>query len=62
MIDLADRTAPTLLSHYDSIEFAAGVAVSGDYALVAQRWFGVEIFDIFRSATSPSSFPPGDRD
>lgn len=46
VIDLSDRAAPKLLSHYDSIEFATGIALYGQYAFVAQRWFGVEIIDI----------------
>lgn len=46
VVDVADRSAPQLLSHYDSIEFATGIDVQGQYAFVAQRWFGVEIIDV----------------
>jgi len=46
VVDIGDRTAPRLLSHYDTLEFATGIAIEGHYAFVAQRWFGVEIVDI----------------
>jgi len=46
VVDVSERRAPKLLSHYDTIEFATGIAIEGRYAFVAQRWFGVEIIDI----------------
>jgi|GEM_PF-1367991 len=46
IIDVTDRTNPTVLCHYDSIEMATGIDVSGNIAAVTNRTFGVEIVDI----------------
>lgn len=46
IIDVTDRTNPTVLSHYDSVEMATGIDVSGNIAAVANRSYGVEIVDI----------------
>lgn len=46
IIDVTDRTKPTVLSHYDSVEMATGIDVSGNIAAVANRSYGVEIVDI----------------
>jgi len=37
---------PRLLSHYDTIELATGVGISGDILFVACRHFGVELVDV----------------
>ncbi len=37
VVDVASPHAPALLSHYDTIELATGIALSGDVALVACR-------------------------
>ena len=36
VVDVTDRTAPKLLSHYDTIEFATGIALKDQYAFVAR--------------------------
>lgn len=46
IIDVTDRTNPKVLSHYDSVEMATGIDVSGNIAAVANRSYGVEIVDI----------------
>lgn len=45
IVDVRAAT-PALISHYDSIEFATGVAVAGDVLCIAQRHFGVELVDV----------------
>jgi hypothetical protein len=37
---------PKLITHYDSIEFATGVAVAGNVLFIAQRQYGVELVDV----------------
>jgi hypothetical protein len=46
VIDITHREAPTLMYHYDSIELATGIALSGDVAFIACRTAGVELVDI----------------
>ncbi|MDD4871569.1 MAG: hypothetical protein PHR77_13510 [Kiritimatiellae bacterium] len=46
VISVKDSTAPKLLCHYDSIEWATGLAISGDILFIACRNFGVELVDI----------------
>lgn len=46
LIDVSDPRRPNLLSHYDTIELATGVAVAENVALVACRQYGVEQIDI----------------
>jgi len=50
VVDVSNRRAPKLLSHYDTLEFATGIALEDQYAFVAQRWFGVEIVEISNPA------------
>lgn len=46
LIDVSVPAKPVLLSHYDSIELATGVAMTENLALVACRQYGVEQIDI----------------
>lgn len=46
IIDVSDPKHPRIRYAYDTIEFATGVYVCGDYAYIACRVFGVEIVDI----------------
>jgi len=46
IIDVTNRDAFTLMCHYDSIELATGIALSGDVAFIACRTAGVELVDI----------------
>lgn len=46
MIDVTDKCMPKIVGRYDSLEFATGVDVSGNYMFVTNRVFGTEIVDI----------------
>jgi hypothetical protein len=46
IINVEDPYNPYIKSYYDSVEFATGIAISGDYAYIANRSYGVEIVDI----------------
>ncbi|MDO5580584.1 MAG: hypothetical protein Q4G69_05580 [Planctomycetia bacterium] len=46
IFDIANPKNPTLLSHYDTIELATGIACDNDTAYVCQRQFGTEFVDI----------------
>ncbi len=46
VVNIEDPTAPTLVSRYDSVEMATGVAAYGNYVYIANRQYGVEIVDI----------------
>ncbi|WP_298866879.1 hypothetical protein [uncultured Gimesia sp.] len=46
IIDVKDRSNPKLLAHYDSVEFATGVEVSGNILFLALRHYGVELVDV----------------
>ncbi len=46
IVDISDPTNPTVLSHYDSLEYSTGLDINGNYAFICSRWFGVEIVDI----------------
>jgi hypothetical protein len=46
LIDVRRRERPVLLSHYDTIELATGLALSGQVAFIACRQCGVELIDI----------------
>ncbi|MDF1861639.1 MAG: hypothetical protein P1U87_15590, partial [Verrucomicrobiales bacterium] len=50
VVDARDSTAPRLLFHYDTIEFATGLALSGDILFVACRHYGVELVDVSNPA------------
>jgi hypothetical protein len=45
-VDIRRPDAPELLCHYDSIELATGIALSGNLAFIACRQAGVELLDI----------------
>jgi hypothetical protein len=45
VVDVREAT-PRLITHYDSMELATGVAVAGKVLFIAQRHFGVELVDI----------------
>ncbi len=46
IIDVKDCANPKLLAHYDSVEFATGVQVSGNVLFLALRHYGVELVDV----------------
>lgn len=46
IVDVRKRDAPSLLCHYDAIEVATGIDVSGDVMFVACRSHGVELVDV----------------
>jgi hypothetical protein len=46
LVDVATPAKMRVLSHYDTIELATGIAVSGDVAFVACRTAGVELVDV----------------
>jgi hypothetical protein len=46
IIDISDPSNPTLKGLYDTPGDAYGVAVSGNYAYVADRYSGLQIIDI----------------
>ncbi len=46
VINVEDPTAPAVVSRYDSVEMATGVAAYGNYVYIANRQYGVEIVDI----------------
>lgn len=46
LIDITDPENPVKSAHYDTLEAATGVTVSGDYAFLCSRNFGIEIVDI----------------
>lgn len=46
IVDVADPSQPKLANHYDTVELATGVAVSGDVLAVGNRFAGVELIDI----------------
>jgi hypothetical protein len=46
LIDVSNPARPQLLSHYDTIELATGIAMSDHVALVACRQYGIEQIDI----------------
>ncbi|MCB1232641.1 MAG: hypothetical protein KDN19_20510, partial [Verrucomicrobiae bacterium] len=50
--DVADDAKPKVISHYDTVEMATGIWVSGSVAFVATRCYGVEIVDV-RDPESP---------
>ena len=56
LIDIYDKTNPKKAAKYDSIEYATGLCIWGDYMFVADRVFGVEIVDIsdFTNVTEES--------
>lgn len=46
LVDISDSTNISIISHYDSLEFATGLDIQGDYAFICSRYFGIEIVDI----------------
>ena len=46
VVNVEDPTAPKVVSRYDSVEMATGVAAYGNYVYIANRQYGVEIVDI----------------
>ena len=50
VVDVRQPRSPRLLCHYDAVEFATGLAVSGDVLFIAHRQFGVELVDISNPA------------
>ncbi len=46
LINIEDKASPFIESYYDSLELANDVCFTGNYMIVAGRYFGVEIVDI----------------
>ena len=46
IIDISNPDSPSVLSHYDALEYCTGLQSSGDYLFLCSRWFGIEIVDI----------------
>jgi len=46
IVDVTDAANPCICCHYDSVEFATGVAFSGPYLAIGCRTFGVELLDV----------------
>ncbi|MBP6784885.1 MAG: hypothetical protein KA152_13910 [Verrucomicrobiales bacterium] len=46
LIDISNPSRPAIISHYDTVEMATGICVSGPVAFVATRQYGVEIIDV----------------
>jgi hypothetical protein len=46
LVDVKKPEAPSLITHYDTIELATGLAIAGDVAFIACRNSGVELIDI----------------
>ena len=46
LIDVTNPAKPYICCHYDTVEFATGVAFSGQHLAIGCRSFGVEIIDI----------------
>ncbi|OGV75135.1 MAG: hypothetical protein A3K19_13320 [Lentisphaerae bacterium RIFOXYB12_FULL_65_16] len=46
LVDVSNPERLSLLSHYDTIELATGIALGANVALVACRVYGVELIDI----------------
>jgi hypothetical protein len=53
VIDISDPTTPTLAGSYDTPRIAQGIAISGDYAYVADYFSGLLMIDI-SDPTTPS--------
>jgi len=50
IVDVTDKSAPTLAGSYDTGGWAEGVALSGDYAYVAEGYNGFVIVDVSNKA------------
>lgn len=46
LVDILNKEAPRVISHYNTLEIANDVCFTGDYMIVAGRYFGVEIVNI----------------
>ncbi len=46
LIDISNPKSIQIASHYATLEKATGLCVSGDYAFLCSRYFGIEIIDI----------------
>ena len=46
LIDVTDPERPFIACHYNSVEFATGIAFGGQYLAIGCRNFGVELIDI----------------
>ncbi|MBO7761808.1 MAG: hypothetical protein J6T24_03320 [Clostridia bacterium] len=46
LLDVTAPEAPFIVCHYNSVEFATGVAFGGRYLAIACRSFGVELLDV----------------
>ena len=46
ILDITDKSAPTIASTYNTVELATGLEVSGSWAFITNRYHGVEVVDI----------------
>lgn len=46
IVDVSVPEEPRIISHYDTLDYATGIAVRGNYCFVGSRFFGVEVVDI----------------
>ena len=45
IIDAADPNAPRIRCTYDTVEMGTGICISGDFAYISNRQYGVEVVD-----------------
>jgi len=62
LIDISDRSKPSLISHYDTGKMATGICVSGDLAFIATCCYGVGFVDVSnpRKVCHVSTLKPGE--
>lgn len=46
IIDVSVPSEMRMVSHYDTLEYATGIDVNGDYCFVCSRYCGVEVVDV----------------
>lgn len=46
LIDVSELRRPSLISTYDTLEFATGVAAAGSHIFVTNRHYGLEVVDV----------------
>ena len=60
--DISNPTSPELVSHIDSLEMSSGLDIFGDYLYVADRGFGITIFNIkdLKNPVCVANIPTGE--
>lgn len=46
IVDVSNPAQAAVISHYDTLEMATGIATYQDYAFICSRFYGVEVVDI----------------